>query len=375
MIKILHIVANDKLSGAEKVVLDICRNMKKGYECIAVTSGDNLGQYFKEAGIKYYASDISRLNPANIYKIKNIIKEENIDIVHGHDVKASIAGYIAAKSGKKPVISHIHATYPWIKKPNLLKFIDSFFRNKYEKSIACSETAKDYYLEHNLKADKSSFLTLVNSLDFTDFDEEELKSNRTHLKRELNLGSEEIIYGYAGRLIPLKGVDMLINAFYEISKEIEGVKLLIIGDGEEEERLKNLTNQLNLRDKVIFAGYQKDIYTYINLMDIFILPSVREGLPMVVLEAAALKKAVITTPLPGVMEFIKNGETGLVLKKRSCDDMAMTMKYLYNDRQMMKKLGENAYGILKDQYSIDSYIDELTKIYSSVLNSRMRSSR
>lgn len=362
MIRILHIVANDKLSGAEKVVLDICKNINREYECIAITSGHNLGKYFKEAGIKYYVSDISKLNPKNIIKIRSIIKEENINIVHGHDVKASIAGYLATKGSHKIVISHIHATYPWMKGKNVLKYIDRFFRNRYYASIACSKTTLEYYLQNNTKSNKAKFNLISNSFDFNELESKDIKDKET-IRKELKIDPENLVYGYAGRLIPLKGVDIIIKAFYQVQKQCESSILVIIGDGEEETSLKQLVSQLKIKNKVIFTGYEKNIYDYINSLDVFILSSQREGLPMVILEAAALKKAIITTPLPGVMEFIENNQTGIVLESRDVNNLTQAMIILYNNTEAINSLGERAYHKLKEQYNINSYINKLTELY------------
>ncbi|MBK1810278.1 glycosyltransferase family 4 protein [Clostridium sp. YIM B02505] len=368
-INILHVVATGRLSGAEKVIADISTNLNENYQCYAVCSGEELKKYYEEKGIKSFIININKLNPFEINKLSKLIKEYNIDLVHGHDVKPSIASYIAAKRHGVPMISHIHVTYTWMKTNKIMKSIDAYFRNRYDLSIACSELVKDYYEENNTSADRDKIVYLDNAFNFNEFNKV-VVSDKSEFKKKLGINEEKFIFGFLGRLIAVKGADLLIKSFSVVAKTNENAQLLIVGDGDEREQLEELTKQLNLEDRVIFAGYQKNVYDYMNIFDCFVLPSVREGLPIAVLEAMAMKKLVISTPVAGLAKLIKNGENGIMISERSEEELVNSMLYIYDNADIRSSIESNAYNYLKENYNIDDYVKNLEKYYQKVLGRR-----
>jgi glycosyltransferase involved in cell wall biosynthesis len=367
-IRVLHIVANGTLSGAEKVVSDICTNLhKERFAPFAVCSGEDLKNYYSQRGIETSIIDVNSLRPDKINVLRNLIKKNNIDLVHGHDVKSSIAGHLAAASLKIPVISHIHASYPWLQKTGTLKIIDGFFRNKYSLSIACSQMAMDYYLQHNKKVKANNIVYLNNSFNFNEFESVNIKEGGA-LKKELGISDDTFIYGFLGRLLEGKGADLLIESFYELQKKREKIFLLIVGDGPERLKLNAMINNYNLSSKVKFMGFQKNPYDFLNIFHCFILPSVTEGLPIAVLEAMAMKKTVISTPVAGLKNLMKNGYNGLVLENRSKEELIAAMDKLYCDKNFNIRLAENAYSYIYENYHINNYIKKLEEYYLQQLS-------
>jgi glycosyltransferase involved in cell wall biosynthesis len=367
VLRVLHIVANGKLSGAEKVVLDICTNLDREKFCpVAVCGEGELPGQYSRNGVETYVVDVSNLKFSEIRKLHSLIGEKNIDIVHGHDVKASIAGYLASRKFGKPVISHIHASYPWICNLGPLKIIDSIFRNRYSFTVACSKMAMEYYLQNNRKVDKSKVTYLNNCFNFNEFEKLETR-NKDSLKREMGIKEGTFIYGFLGRLLEGKGADLMIESFNEIQKGKPEVLLLIVGDGPERGRLEEQVKKYEIGDKVIFAGFQRRPYDYMNLFDCFILPSVSEGLPIAVLEAMAMKKTVISTPVAGLKDLMKDGYNGIVLNKRTKAELMEAMDRIYGDKAYGEKLAVNAYNYLLQNYNINDYMKSLEKLYLDII--------
>lgn len=361
--KVMHIVSTGKLSGAEKVVSDICCNLTEKFKPIAICSGDELKNYYENKGIETHIFNIASLNLLEIIRLKKFIKENNIDIIHGHDVKPSIAGYLA--SSGVPVISHLHGTYPWLRSNGIMKKIDGFFRSKYAINIACSNEVKNYYINYNNKINTNKFLVKSNAFNFKEFSDIQMRSVQD-IKNELSIGKENFIFGYVGRLIPLKGLDLLIDSFSEIAKEKSYCKLIVVGDGTERENLKEQVEALGLKEKVIFTGFKSNVYEYMNIMDCFVLSSIREGLPMVILESIAMKKPIISTPVAGVSELIDSDDYGIILKERNKENMVEAMNKAISNEEDFKLKAEKAYEKLKNEYDIKNYINDLEKIYCNI---------
>ncbi|MCT8975969.1 glycosyltransferase [Clostridium sp. CX1] len=362
--KVLHVLSTDKLSGAEKVALDICKNLnQRKFEPLCVCTGE-LREYFTEGNIKVFNIDVSRLKISELLKLRTIILSENIEIVHAHDNKASIISKLVTIGTNVRIISHIHAKYEWVKSINLMRTIDSTFRNKYDLSIACSKSTYYYYLKYNSNVKNITYLN--NSINL-----EELSRfcfvDKNYLADSYSIPKNKYIFGYIGRLISLKGVDLLIEAFYEFCKENNEGILIITGDGDEIDNLRSLSDSLGIADKVIFTGFKKNVYDYLNLFDCFIISSVSEGLPISLLEAMALEKIIISTPIEGAMEVIENNYNGIILKERTKYELLKMMKYVYENNSVLNNLGINARKTIENGYSMNNYIKNIEEIYTKII--------
>ena len=361
--KVMHIVSTGKLSGAEKVVSDICSNLTKNFNPIIICSGEELKNYYENKGIESYIFNISKLNPIQIIKLRNFVKKNNIDIIHAHDIKPSIAGYLCSMN--IPVISHLHGTYPWLQRNGMMKKIDAFFRTKYRINLACSTEVKNYYLTFNKNIKNDKIIVLNNAFNFKEFKKIKITPKEV-IKTHLLITKDEFIFGYVGRLIPLKGLDLLIDSFSEIIKENFNCKLVIVGDGNEKSILQNKVINLGLSEKIIFTGFKDNVYEYINIFDCFVLSSIREGLPMVILESIAMKKPIISTPVAGVKELINSDDYGIVLNKRTKENMIIAMKDILINTYKFQIKTETIYKKLKKDYDISNYIKKLETLYNSL---------
>jgi glycosyltransferase involved in cell wall biosynthesis len=145
-----------------------------------------------------------------------------------------------------------------------------------------------------------------------------------------------VIITFVGRLIAVKGVDLLIKAVKDIKHKIN---VLIVGDGPERENLENMIKNLGLNRKVIFAGWRTDIPAILRATDIFVLPSYSEGLPIALLEAMAAGKACVVTDI-GLP--VKNGENAIVIKPGNVAELKEALEYLIENKELREKLGKNA---------------------------------
>jgi len=364
--KILHVVATGTLSGAEKVVSDICTNLDpEKFEIITVVAGEKLQEYYSSKGLKANVIDISKLNIFQILRLKELIKLEKIDIIHAHDVKASVACAVAARGLNVPIISHLHGNYLWMDSNYVMKKIDEHFRKKCSLSIACSEMVEQFYKSHNLKFDYKKMIVMGNAFNFEEFSKIKLQ-DKNIFKEKNKLPKDKYIFGYVGRLIKLKGVDIIIKSFEKLSKENSEAILVIVGEGEEKDSLMQLVNHTGLLDKVFFMGYRLDVYDFMNIFDSFIVASEIEGLPMVILEAMAMKKLIISTPVGGIPEVIKDRETGILIKERNEDSLFESMEYAYKNIDISNKIGNQAREFLDNNRNIENYVKQLEHIYKNI---------
>ena len=175
---------------------------------------------------------------------------------------------------------------------------------------------------------------------------------------------------FVGRLTKRKGVDLLIQAFAKLNKISDEYKLAIVGDGEEKIRLSDMAKHLGLKNKIIFLSNvpRKVLQRIYSEASIFVLPSRGEGLPLSLLEAMASGCAVIASRVSGVVDIIKHGENGLLVKPNNIDQLVHMLSLLMTDNSLLKKLSKNARKKIIKCYSWEVVAKETAKVYVSVIN-------
>ena len=151
-------------------------------------------------------------------------------------------------------------------------------------------------------------------------------------------------------------------------EKVPFAKAIIIGDGQEKERLMNFCSDNGLRDKVIFSGYQNNIANVYQIMDLIVLPSFSEGLPNVILEAMAFKIPVIATSVGGVPEVITDGLNGLLVPPGNSDLMAEKIIELQGNKRESENIGENGYRSLYPRFSPEHRSDQILTLYEELLS-------
>lgn len=290
MIKVLHCVSNMDRAGIETMLMNYYRNINRNeIQFYFLCNKQKKGAYDEEikllGGKIFYSPGLNPLKWFKYHKIvKKIIEENEIDIVHVHNGALGLQALIAAKSaGVKIRISHAHGTKidKNIKLP--LKLIYKTQLKKYANQYwGCGKEAIEYYYgKENILNNNITLLT--NAIDENKFKYDE--KVRKKIRKELDIKDNEYLIGHVGRFMSQKNHTFLIDIFNELKKE--NFKLLLIGDGELQEKIKNKVKNLNISDKVIFTGNIPNTNEMYQAMDLFILPSLFEGLPVVGIEAQA----------------------------------------------------------------------------------------
>ena len=367
--KCLHVLPMNKLSGAEKLALILCKNMKK-YEPIVVCGGENLKAVFEAEGIKSYSIDFANNNILRTTnELKNIIKENNIKIIHAHDNNASVSSYITKKIYRLDVkvISHIHNCYPWLEGNTKTKKIDTFFRKRYDHNIACGKLVYDYYTKHTDYINESNTTILSNAIDI-----DEIKTyapaNLDEVYEEFNIPKDKTILGFIGRLSEQKGIIPFINELRYHKDEFKDCKFLLVGNGEQEGEVKSLLKEYNLEELFILTGYQENVYKFYPIIDIFFLPSLYEGLPMVILEAMSFGKPIVSMNVGSINEVIEENYNGNLVEQGDVNSFINKLIDIKSDKKHQKVFGLNARKTIELNYNINRYNLKIISLYNEVLN-------
>lgn len=365
--KCLHILPMNKLSGAEKMALILCKNMKE-FTPVVVCGGETLNEVFKDEGVKSYCIDFSSKKLLSILSnLKKIIKENHIEIIHAHDNKASLNAYLVKKLYKMDikVISHIHNCYPFLKSNNLNKILDSYLRPRYDYNIICGKIVYDFYKENTdyLKDEKTEVLS--NAMDIEEIINFNIEKS-SEIINEFNVPKDKKILGFIGRLDNQKGLIPFIKEFSLNREKFRDCIVLLVGNGSQQEEIKNLIKELNLEEFFILAGFQKETYKFYPIIDVFFLPSLYEGLPMVLLEAMAFKKAIVSMNVGSIGEII-NQKTGILIKEKDYSSFIQALNNIKNNKDKAIRYGKEAKRFVSENYNIDSYVEKIERNYSKLI--------
>ena len=368
MNKVLHVLPMNKMSGAERMALLLCKNLKN-YKPVVVCGGVELSNVFKENGIRSYNIKFSNKNILiNACNLSKIIKNENIKIVHAHDNTASLVSYIAKKIFRcdVKVISHIHNCYPFLIGNGINKKIDKYLRNKYDFNITCGKTVTDFYKKNTDYFNEDKNLTLSNAMDIdyiTNVDKREIEE----VIKKYRIPTNKKVLGFIGRLDEQKGIIPFIKELAMYKDEFSDSVILLVGNGSQEDEIKVLIKELKLEEMFILTGFQDNVNVFYPIIDVFFLPSLYEGLPMVLLEAMAFKKAVISMNVGSISEVI-NKETGILIVQGDYQKFINELIRVKNNKELTTVLGYNAFKLIEEQFNIEGYVKKIIKKYDSIIN-------
>ncbi len=293
----------------------------------------------------------------NARKIADILRELNIDLLYMNNQPSSnLEGIIASKMTGIPALQHCRIAVT-------LNSFESETANRFLRKIICvSNGVMDALIKSGVKP---GICTVVHNGIAPDTN---AVVPADEIRRQWGISNDDILIGTVGSLVKRKRMGDLIDAVSLLrGKDKLPIKCIIVGEGPEKDRLLSEAKKIGRAGEIIFAGFQADAVSYINAMDIFVLPSENEGLPRVILEAMLMGKPVIASDIAGPSELIGDGRTGFLVPVRRPDMIARSLLTLINDRDLPKNMGENARKDVINNFSIEKYMRGVENVFAEVL--------
>lgn len=321
--KVMHLLATDSFSGAENVVCQIIDMYKnnENIDMIYCSPNGKIKDKLVEKNIKFYP-----LDKLSYSSIKKAIMEFKPDIIHAHDIKATIYASLFSKECK--IISHVHGNSLDMRKLSLKSLLFLAAVKKVEHIFWVSDSSLSQYKFYKQICNKSS--VLVNVVD---------KKEIIYNSKKFNI-DEKYDAVFVGRLVKLKNPKRLLNIFLSVVGKVPTAKLAIVGNGPMYDELKEYINNNNLNNNVFLLGFQTNPYVYIKNSKIMLLTSIYEGTPMCALEALCLGKPIVSTPTDGMKDLIKQGFNGF-LSNNDDELINNIIKLITNDKKLLQ-MSKNA---------------------------------
>lgn len=320
--------------------------------------------FFFSPGLKQYFIfwiDYCFRIQSNASMLKEIIERFKIDLLYMNNQPSSnLEGIMAAKDANIPCIQHSRIG------AELNEVEVNAVNNWLMKMICVSRGVKDMFVAQGVDASKCSVVYNCIAPDTKP------AISASEIRKIWGVGEDDILIGTVGSLIKRKRINDLIEALAELYRRVKGqgprVKVIIVGEGPEMDNLQREVVEKGLQGDVIFTGFQTDAISYINAMDIFVLPSEKEGLPRVILEAMLMEKPVVACDTTGSSELVVDGKTGFLAPVKKPKIMVDAILKLIASADLRKKFGQNGKAIVLERFSIDSYISGISRIFEEVLN-------
>ncbi len=357
---VLHTETLKRWGGQQNRVLVEAEGLnRRGHSAmIACHKGSILSEKAKQSGIRVFEMNmVKQAHLQTIPRLVSVIKKEGVNLVSTHSSVDSWAGGIAAKLAGKRLVRFRHNLYPVGKDP-LTKFIYAIP----DKIIAISETVKEVLVQRGIKDGR---ITVIPS----SVDPDIFRPDADDLRMELNLPQDAVIIGNTSTFTKVKGQEYLLRAFNIICKEIP-CYLLLAGNLPEERKYKYLQHvDEEFRDRIIFPGHREDIPRVLKTIDIFVYPSLLEGLGTALLEAMMIGKAVAVSDIPTFRHFIADKIDGLYFRVEDYKDLAEKTISLVGDNNLRNILSKNARDTAIKKFSTKSMIESTEACYEEVMGS------
>lgn len=362
-IRLMQITHDLAIGGLQKVVVNACRTIDRDRFDVSVLCLRRLGEFVPEIeklGIKviHLPQKENGTDYFSFLKVAKILRDEKVDVIHTHNTQPFIDGTIGALlSGVKAIIHTDHARdFPDKKRYMIAEWLMSKFAYKV---VGVSEHTSQNLIKYE-KISPSKIITIPNGIDGSVYN---ANINAEAKRSELGIKKEGPIIGLGVRLAEQKGITYLLQAMPEIIKAFPDISLVIAGEGELEDALQDESRELGITDNTYFVGPRLDMDELLKLFDLYVLPSLWEGLPMVLLETMAAGCPVVATNVGGNYMAITHGENGSLINPRSSKLLAEEVVKLLNNKELRNSYISNGYKTFESKFSSKIMMEQYQKLY------------
>ncbi len=375
--KILYLVTQSNFGGAQKYVFDLATGLDKAKYDVAVAAGGHgeLLKQLEQKGINVFKLKWLRRPICSIrdtlayFEIKRLLKEWQPDVLHLNSSKAGILGCLAARHLPIKVVYTIHGSVFEAAFPSLAQKFFLYLEKKtakYKHKIICvSENDRVLWLKYKL-VPTEKLVTIHNGINIyaTSLTREEARQ-RLFQNAPQNYNDYQVV-GWNGWFYPEKNLEALIqaaNLIFTLPKyQNKKILFVIFGNGPQEKILKLEVKKINLENRVIFPGAVPEGAKYLKAFDVFVLPSIKEGLPYTIMEAMAAGVPIVASNVGGIPEMIEDGKNGFLVAPRDFEALAEKILQILENQELAQKFSRNSLEKVKE-FTLEKMVSKTEQQY------------
>jgi glycosyltransferase involved in cell wall biosynthesis len=370
-LRIMEMIDKPALGGGQTALLLLAENLDRDLFEVFVCSGGEgpLAEEARREGLAFVPVTLKKKPISRSpHEIASVLKKLKIDILHTHGGVAGLQGRTAARLAGTPAVVHtLHGIHYLHYRNPFLRWLYVLLERRCSRFtdrlvLVCQSDlgrAKKYRL-----APEGRMTVILNGLDVRPMAE---AGDLARRRSELGWPPDRPIIGTIARLHRQKGIIHLLQASRRILKAVPESRIVVVGDGPQSDRMRREAGRLRLGERCLFLGARKDATALLGLFDVFVLPSLWEGLPFVLVEAAALGKPIVATAVDGVPEILEDGRTGLLVPPGDSEALAIAVIRLLRDKDEAGRLAERARSLVPPRFPLRRMVEQTQTLYLDVL--------
>jgi glycosyltransferase involved in cell wall biosynthesis len=353
------------VGGAEEMVLSLVRRLPDRYEptVVCIHSAGPIGEEIRKTGVPFHVLGLTPglRRPFDVLKLRNALHGFQPAIVHTFLLTASLYGRFAAMMAGVPVVIGTEVNIYENKRASHARFEKWLMRGT-DAVIVSAKSVKDFYIGQ-VGADPAKVDVIYNAVDWSQL---ETTMTRDEFRASIGVPTDVVAAGIIARLTEQKAHRVLFDAMAQHAP-LQHLHLVVVGDGELRESLKQRVDVLGLQQRVHFVGARRDLGNILAALDLFAMPSLWEGLPLSLVLAMGAGLPVVATRVAGIPEVVQQDVSGLLVSPGNSTELAQALARLVEDASLRRSLGERARAVVLPRFGFDKYVDAIAGLYDRLL--------
>jgi glycosyltransferase involved in cell wall biosynthesis len=374
-IRVVYLAHTLAVGGAEEMVLNLVRHLPSRFEPIVccINSAGPMGEEIRRTGTPVSALGLTPgwRHPWHLASLRRYLRDVRPSIAHTFLLTASLYGRLAAMLERVPIVIGTEVNIYERKRPHHV-IAERLLMNRTDRVIVSARSVREFYVGQ-IHADPAKVDVIYNAVDWDVLRAAEAPAEtRVRVRAALGLDADVKVAGVIARLTEQKGHKVLFEALAspEHGPAFGNVRLLVVGDGPLRDELHAAAAQLGLGSRVIFLGARRDLGDLLAALDVFVMPSFWEGLPLSLILAMGAGLPVVATAVAGIPEVVTDGETGWLVPPGNPSALARTLAAVLGDRERAKAVGAAAKEWVRPRFGVDEYVAAVTALYDRLLMAR-----
>ncbi len=359
---ILHLIFSIEKGGAETYIYNLLDNAREDVNFFVICNHE--GSMHEKLVNK--CSHVEIIEMRNVFdiraakKIAHYCKSNHIHIIQTHFLRENYIGVLSKLFN--PRVKVVWTTHLVVNNNWIIRFFNRIFSKFVDRIICVSKAVESSLIEEGISKEKTQ--VIYNGVDTHYFKPRE----RGPIREELGIGKDTLVLATVSRFKREKGHSFLIEGLKELKKYISDFKVLLVGEGEEEDFIRKKAQEYDLEDQVLFLGFRDDIPQILADTDIYISPSENEAISFSIIEALSCSVPVVATEVGGVPEIFEKGNGGILIPFGDVDRFVKAVMDLYSNRQLYDSIRSDSRNIVLDNFSQYNMLDKTYNLYWQLLD-------
>jgi len=363
--RVMYLAHTLAVGGAEEMILNLVRHLPPEFEraVMCIDQPGPIGAEIENTGTPFRSLGLRPgiLRPFDVVRLQHRIQEWQPTIVHTFLLTASLYGRFAAMLARVPIVIGTEVNV-YQKKQLAHRAAEKWLMRHTDAVVASAGSVRDFYIDQ-IDADPEKVLVIYNAVDWSQL---AATVTRAELRAELGVPADVPVAGIIARLTEQKAHGVLLDAIAS-RPELSALHVIAVGDGDLRDALRRRAEQLGLSQRVQFVGARRDLGNILNAVDMFVMPSLWEGLPLSLVLAMGAGLPVIASRVAGIPEVVEDGVSGVLVEPGNGAELAAAMVRILFDDELRARLGQQARAFVRPRFGVDGFIASTTALYDRLL--------